>query len=101
VTKLRTPKVALYDCTDGSKKLDVAQTDFQAPWPVTSGPTDAGLLAVKVNGTEYCVRAYAVETNKAIAAKTDCGALVAANQPKTGATRGVGEDCGQPQLRKK
>jgi hypothetical protein len=101
VTKLRTPKVALYDCTDGSKKLDVAQKDFQAPWPVTSGPTDAGLLAVKVNGTEYCVRAYAVETNKAIAAKTDCGALVAANQPKTGATRGVGEDCGQPQLRKK
>ena len=101
VTKLRTPKVALYDCADGSKKMDFAQKDFQAPWPVTSGPTDAGLLGVKVNGTDYCVRAYAVETNKTIAAKTDCGALVAANQPKMGATRGVGEDCNQPQLRKK
>jgi hypothetical protein len=101
VTKLRTPKVALYDCTDGSKKMDFAQKDFQAPWPVISGPTDAGLLGVKVNGTDYCVRAYAVETNKAIAAKTDCGALVAANQPKMGATRGVGEDCDKPQLRKK
>jgi len=101
VTKLRTPKVALYDCADGSKKTDFAQKDFQAPWPVTSGPSDAGLLGVKVNGTDYCVRAYAVETNKAITAKTDCGALVAANQPKMGATRGVGEDCDKPQLRKK
>jgi hypothetical protein len=101
VTKLRTPKVALYDCADGAKKMDFAQKDFQAPWPVTSGPTDAGLLGVKVNGTDYCVRAYAVETNKAIAAKTDCGALVAANQPKMGATRGVGEDCDKPQLRKR
>lgn len=101
VTKLRTRKVALYDCADGSKKMDFDQNDFQAPWPVISGPTDAGLLGVKVKGTDYCVRAYAVETNKAIAAKTDCGAIVAANQPKMGATRGVGEDCDKPQLRKK
>lgn len=101
VTKLRTPKVALYDCESGAKKMDFAQSDFKERWLVTSGPTDAGLLGVKVNGTGYCVRAYAVETNKTIAAKTDCGALVAANQPKMGATRGVGEDCSQPQLRKK
>ena len=93
VTKLRTSKVTLYDCADGSKKKDVAQKEFQAPWPVTSGPTEAGLLVVKVDGADYCVRAYAVETNKTIAAKSDCGALVAVNQPKSGATRGVGEDC--------
>jgi len=40
VTKLRTPKVTLFDCKDGSKKADYAQKDFQAPWPVlaASGP---------------------------------------------------------------
>jgi Tfp pilus assembly protein PilE len=93
VTKLRTPKVTLYDCANGKEKKHVAQKDFQPPWPVTSGPTEAGLLVVKVEGSDYCVRAYAVETNKTIAAKSDCGALVAVNQPKSGATRGVGEDC--------
>ena len=94
VTKLRTPKVTLFDCKDGSKKADYAQKDFQAPWPVLAGPSDAGLLTVKVGAEQYCVRAYAVETNKPVAASSDCGALVAANQPKSGATRGVGGvDC--------
>jgi len=94
VTKLRTQKVALYDCADPSKKTDFPHKDLQGPpWPITSGPTDAGMLVVKVGGADYCVRAYVVETNKAIAAKSDCGALVAMNQPKSGATRGVGEDC--------
>jgi len=94
VTKLRTPKVVLFDCADGSKKADFAQKDFQAPWPVLAGPSDAGLLTVKVGAEQYCVRAYAVETNKPVAASSDCGALVAANQPKAGATRGVGGvDC--------
>jgi len=93
VTKLRTPKVTLYDCADPSKKTDFPQKDFQEHWPITAGPTDAGMLVVKVRGADYCVRAYAVETNKAVAAKSDCGALVAVNQPKSGATRGVGEGC--------
>lgn len=94
VTKLRTAKVALLDCKDGAKKMDYAQKDFQAPWPVLAGPSEAGLLTVKVGNEQYCVRAYAVETNKPVAASSDCGALVAANQPKAGATRGVGgADC--------
>jgi hypothetical protein len=93
VTKLRMPKVALYDCADGSKKMDFAQKDFQTPWPVTAKPTEAGLLPVKVGGVDYCVRLYAVETDKAITTTSECGALVAANQPKSGATRGVGEEC--------
>src|SRR6185436_11826501 len=70
VTKLRTQKVALYDCADPSKKTDFPHKDLQGPpWPITSGPTDAGMLVVKVGGADYCVRAYVVETNKAIAAK--------------------------------
>ena len=31
VTKLRTEKVALYDCADGSKKSDYARKDFTDP----------------------------------------------------------------------
>ena len=93
VTKLRTPKVTLFDCANGSRKTDFAQKDFQAPWPVTGEPTPDGLLPVKVNGDNYCVRVYAVETDKVITTKSDCNALVAANQPRSGATRGVGEDC--------
>jgi hypothetical protein len=93
VTKLRTSKVTLFDCADGSKKKEVSQSDFKAPWPVTSKPTEAGLLPVKVDGVDYCVRLYAVETDKAITTTSECGALVAANQPRSGATRGVGEEC--------
>ena len=94
VTRLRTANVTLFDCKDGSKKTEYAQKDFQAPWPILAGPSEAGLLTVKVGADQYCVRAYAVETNKPVAASSDCGALVAANQPKAGATRGVGgADC--------
>ncbi len=93
VTKLRTQKVTLFDCGNGSRIKDVAQKDFQAPWPVTGSPTPDGLLPVRVNGENVCVRVYAVETDKVITTKSDCNALVAANQPKSGATRGVGEDC--------
>lgn len=40
-----------------------------------------------------CVRAFAVDTEKPVAIERDreCGAMVAGKQPKTGATRGVGE----------
>jgi len=93
VTKLRTPKVTLFDCATGAKKTDVAQKDFQGPWPVTGQPTADGLLPVKVKDETACVRVYAVETDKVITTSSDCNAVVAANQPKSAATRGVGEDC--------
>jgi hypothetical protein len=93
VTKLRTAKVTLFDCASGTKKTDLAQKDFQGPWPVTGPPTPDGLLPVKVNGDNVCVRVYAVETDKVITTSSDCNAVVAANQPRSGATRGVGEDC--------
>ena len=76
-----------------AKKTDVAQKDFQGPWPVTGQPTADGLLPVKVKDETACVRVYAVETDKVITTSSDCNAVVAANQPKSAATRGVGEDC--------
>ena len=93
VTKLRTEKVALHDCADGRKKTEYARTDFHDPWPVLAGPTAGGLLPVRVGGKQYCVRPYAVETNKPVSASPECGAMVAAGQPKSAATRGMGEGC--------
>jgi hypothetical protein len=84
--------LALLDCNDGSKKGDFAKSAFRAPWP--AGPSkQPGLLAVQVNGAWYCVRAYAVETNKPVDVKAECGAVVAEKHPKSAATRGIGEEC--------
>lgn len=92
VVKLRTEKVALLDCNDGSKKRDYERASFQGPWP--AGPSkQPGLLAVEVGGAWYCVRAYAVETNKPVDVRAECGAVVAEKQPKSAATRGIGEEC--------
>jgi hypothetical protein len=102
VTKLRTPKVALYNCPDGSNKLrEVTQQEFlekqqqfHGPWPIDpKKEVDGSLLPVTIDGKEYCVRLYSVETDKAVTATSECGALVAANTPKSAATRGVGEGC--------
>lgn len=93
VTKLRTEKVTLYDCKEGNKKSEYARKDFRDPWPVLGPATAGGLLPVRVGGRQYCVRPYAVETNKPVAASSECGAVVAAGQVKSAATRGMGEEC--------
>jgi hypothetical protein len=92
VTKLRTPKVALYDKPNGAKVLDYGGDKFKGPWPVL-GSSPEGFLHVEVEGKRYWVRAYAVETNRPIRTSADCGAVVASRQPKAGATRGIGEEC--------
>ena len=102
VVKLRTNQVALYDCKSGTKKIDLSSTDFSSskelhgPWKASqgaSGTPAAGFLQVDVNGQQYCVKPYAVETNKRVSVNADCNAVVAATQPKSAATRGVGEGC--------
>ncbi len=96
VTKLRTEKIGLYDCKDGTKKGDFARKDFQGSWQVlqnTSVVPSSGLLPVSIGGQPYCVKAYTVETNKPMAVSAECGAVVAAAQPKSAATRGLGEEC--------
>jgi len=95
VTKLRTEKIALYDCSDGTKTGEYARKDFQGTWPIVPSSTSppSGLLRVQVGEQQYCVRAYAVETNKPISANPECGAIVAMAQPKSAATRGLGGDC--------
>jgi hypothetical protein len=101
VTKLRGGKVALYNCDDSSTKVKeisqqefISKQEFKGPWPIDPNKkVEAGLLPVTVDGKPYCVRVYSVETDKRINATSECGALVAANTPKSAATRGVGEGC--------
>jgi hypothetical protein len=96
VTKLRTSKVTIFKCDSGAREGDSTESRFgPLPWPVEDEElTNAGLIKVRVGGGTFCVRAYAVETNKALALpKVDCNAAVAAVQPRSGATRGVGQEC--------
>lgn len=97
VKGLRTEKVTLYDCNPDRDKrkpqMDVARKDFKGPWMATRDPASPLYLKVQVDRVEYCVRAFAVETEKPVVIDRDreCGAMVAGKLPKTGATRGVGE----------
>jgi hypothetical protein len=99
VKGLRTDKVTLYDCNPEKDKrkpqMEVARKDFRAAWPATRDPVSPLYLKVQVDRVEYCVRAFAVETDRTVTIQKDqeCGAMVAGKQPKTGATRGVGEKC--------
>lgn len=99
VKGLRTDKVTLYDCNSEKEKRkpqrEVAKKDFRGPWSATRDPSSPLYLKVQVDKSEYCVRAFAVETDKPVTIQKDkeCGAMVAGRQLKTGATRGVGEEC--------
>jgi hypothetical protein len=95
VLRLRTEKVTLHDCADTARKTEFARKSFQGSWPVVSGSPapPPGFLRVKVGDEERCVRAYAVETDRPIAASAECGAVVGSLQPRNAATRGLGEEC--------
>ncbi len=92
VVKLRIDNVALYDAPNGKKLREYPRGQFKDPWPVV-GRSDKGFLQVQVEGGRYWVRGYAVETDVPFRVGADCDAVVAAHQPKVGATRGVGEEC--------
>jgi hypothetical protein len=96
---LRTSKVTIFNCEDGKREGDSTQDRFKPPWTLVGDKvSDAGLLTVRGAGDPkpFCVRAYAVDTGKSLALpKVDCNATVAAAQPRSGATRGVGEECGK------
>jgi hypothetical protein len=101
VKGLRTAKVTLYDCNKEKDKRqairDVTRDKFVGPWPAIRDPDSPLYLKVQVDQMEYCVRAFAVETDRTVTIQKDieCRAMVAGKQPKTGATRGVGEECGK------
>ena len=92
VRGLRVDKVPLYDRPNGTKALEVTRDKFNGPWPIV-GKSPEGFLQVDVKGTRYWVRPYAVDTDQPVRTTADCGGIVATREPKSGATRGVGEEC--------
>ena len=74
---------------------EFARTDFREPWPATQDATSPLFLRVTVEGHEYCVKAFTVDTDKAVSASKECNTQVASQQPRTAATRGVGVGCSQ------
>ena len=91
ITKLRTP--SLYNCDDG-KKLD-PQPWVRRPFPwsaVVPDPPKDFLYVMDENGkpSKVCAKAWAVQTDRPIPVKGECGSVVA---QRSAATRGVGEEC--------
>jgi hypothetical protein len=98
VKAFRTDRVDLYDCGVDKRKTgqELTKAGFSGPLPATREPSSPLYLRVHVNGQQYCVRAFAVQTDKVITVPDkECGTRVAGKQVSTGATRGVGEGCGR------
>ena len=87
--------MALYDCTDGLEedRETLAQKDFAGavagrPPARRRSTGHCSGVTVRRQAVLRCPRAYAVETDKAIAATTECGALVAGESA---------EECARPE----
>jgi hypothetical protein len=98
VKALRTDRVDLYDCGMDKKKTgqELTKVGFSGSLPATTEPSSPVYLRVQVNGQSYCVKAFAVQTDKAITVPDkECGSRVAGKPVNTGAVRGIGNGCGQ------
>ena len=97
IVGLRMSKVTLYRECAMDKGVSISREDVEKrkPWPATSDPKTSVYYWVKMDGADYCVKAFAVETDRAVPVAKDeeCQSRVAGRPPKTGAVRGVGEKC--------
>jgi hypothetical protein len=96
ITKLRTP--SLYSCESGKKAEPQPWSGRAFPWKAVTPDLNKGYFQVLDENDKpspYCVKAFAIERleteqgQKSIPVK-ECGTVVA---QRTGATRGLGEDC--------
>ena len=97
IVGLRMSKVTLYRECAMDKGVSISREDVEKrkPWRATADPKTSVYYWVKMDGADYCVKAFAVETDRAVPVAKDeeCRTRVAGRPPKTGAVRGVGENC--------
>ena len=97
IVGLRMNKVTLYRECAMDKGVSISRDDVEKrkPWRATSDPKTSVYYWVKMDGVDYCVKAFAVETDRVVPVAKDeeCRTRVAGRPPKTGAVRGVGENC--------
>jgi hypothetical protein len=93
VMRLRTDKVTLFDAAVNGKAVrDFQKSDFKVPWKVIAVSPEK-MLQVEVDGAKFWVRPYTVETDAVVQAPSECGAVVAKQADRIGATRGLGDEC--------
>ena len=97
IVGLRMSKVTLYRDCSMDKGVSFSREDLEKrkPWRATNDAKTAVYYWVKMDGADYCVKAFAVETDRVVPVAKDeeCKTRVAGRPPKTGAVRGVGESC--------
>ncbi len=94
VTALRADRIDLYDCGDKKKTgQELTKVGFSGSLPAATESGSPLYLRVHVNGQPYCVKAFAVQTDKTIAVPETKCVQVAGKQPGSGATRGIGNRC--------
>jgi hypothetical protein len=97
IVGLRMSKVTLYRDCSMDKGVPFSREDLEKrkPWRATTDAKTAVYYWVKMDGGDYCVKAFAVETDRVVPVVKDeeCRTRVAGRPPKTGAVRGVGESC--------
>lgn len=97
IVGLRMSKVTLYKDCSMEKGVPFSREDLEKrkPWRATSDPKTAVYYWVKMDDGDYCVKAFAVETDRVVPVVKgeECQTRVAGRPPKTGAVRGVGERC--------
>ena len=97
IVGLRMNKVTLYKDCSMDKGVAFSREDLEKrkPWRATNDAKTAVYYWVKMDGGDYCVKAFAVETDRVVPVVKDeeCKTRVAGRPPKTGAVRGVGESC--------
>jgi len=94
IEKIR-PNVTWYYCNTGAKRTDAPT------WAPRSGQvrSDGFIEVLDENGkpSTYCIKDFAVVTERKIPDKPECGTVVA---QRTGATRGLGEECKDQKVKK-
>lgn len=97
VTGLRMNRVTVYKDCNMEKGIPFTRDDLEKRKPLraTRDPNTSVHYWVKLDDGDYCVKAFAVETDKPVPVVKDeeCNTKVAGRPPKTGAVRGVGEKC--------
>ena len=92
ITSVRADDVTLMDEAGNSKGVFPKSALPPPPWPILDVGSN-GLIKVHLDGRgDFWVKMTKVVTDRPVTVTATCGPQLAQNQ-KTGATRGIGEEC--------
>ena len=94
VLEARTPEVDLFDAPSGGNRvISIARDEFPTCLPILA-QTEARMLKVDIDGTEYWVAPHMVQFRAGHVNPPVCRTLAeGGDDTRTGTTRGLGEGC--------